>query len=483
MIAERLAPVLATIQSSNHPYLSGPWTPQRTEWTSTELEVVEGAIPKDLDGVYLRNTQNPVHQPLGFYHPFDGDSMIHQMDFDCGKASYRNRFVRTRGFAAEQEAAGSIWGGIVDPPNLSHRRGFGFASALKDASSTDVVVHAGKAMSLFYMCGEGYRLDPLTLETLGVEGWVPIDGVSAHAKVNEATGELYFFNYSVHAPYLHYGVVDGQNRLKAYRPVPLPSPRVVHDFAFTERWAIFNDFPLTFGPEGAPIMVPGIPSRFGLVPRDGSEGDVRWFEAAPTFVQHWVNAYEEGDEVVLDGYFQDDPIPQAPAYYPRHVAPMFAVLDAGAIGIKLHRWCFNLKDGTTREEDLDERRNLEFGTFNQRYAGKKYRYAYSATMAPGMFLMDGWVKHDLQSGKSVTLKLSPGRYCSETPFAPRVGSSAEDDGYLVSFIIDENTGTSECWVIDAQKIEAGPVARIRLPEKISSGTHSCWAGRDQLGEA
>ena len=202
MITEQSVPVLVTLEPSDHPYLSGPWTPQYAEVDATDLEVIEGAIPGELDGIYVRNTQNPVHKPLGFYHPFDGDSMLYQIDFHGGKASFRNRFVRTRGFQAEQEARGALWGGFVDPPTLSRRPGVGFSSSLKDASSTSIVVHAGKLLSMFYMCGEGYRLDPLTLETLGVEGWVPIDGISAHAKVNEATGELYFFNYSARPPFL-----------------------------------------------------------------------------------------------------------------------------------------------------------------------------------------------------------------------------------------------------------------------------------------
>ena len=100
MNVERLAPILTTLESSDHPYLSGPWTPQHSEVTATDLEVIEGTIPADLDGIYVRNTQNPAHQPLGFYHPFDGDSMLHQIDFQGGKASFRNRFVRTRGFQA-----------------------------------------------------------------------------------------------------------------------------------------------------------------------------------------------------------------------------------------------------------------------------------------------------------------------------------------------------------------------------------------------
>ncbi|MFV4649338.1 carotenoid oxygenase family protein, partial [Mycobacterium tuberculosis] len=100
-----------------------------------------------------------VHQPLGRFHPFDGDGMIHQIAFSGGRASYRNRFVRTRGFQAEQEAKGSLWGGLADPVQLAKRSGFGAHGSLKDSSSTDIIVHAGMALSTFYQCGEGYLLD------------------------------------------------------------------------------------------------------------------------------------------------------------------------------------------------------------------------------------------------------------------------------------------------------------------------------------
>ncbi|MGZ5934309.1 MAG: carotenoid oxygenase family protein, partial [Rhizomicrobium sp.] len=225
MKVERLPPIVTTLKPSNHPYLNGAWTPLHEEVNAFDLEVIEGKIPSDIDGMYLRNTENQIHQPLGRFHPFDGDGMIHQIDFQGGRASYRNRFVRTRCFAAEQEAGGSLWGGLADPVHLAKRPGFGAHGSLKDSSSTDIVVHAGKALSTFYQCGEGYRLDPETLEQYGVEPWVPIDGISAHAKVDERTGELLFFNYSKHAPYLHYGVVDRDNRLTNYIPIPLAGPR------------------------------------------------------------------------------------------------------------------------------------------------------------------------------------------------------------------------------------------------------------------
>ncbi|HEY5072190.1 MAG TPA: carotenoid oxygenase family protein [Caulobacteraceae bacterium] len=488
MIVERLPPVVSSLKPSNHPYLNGAWTPLMEEVNVRELEAIEGAIPADLDGVYLRNTENQVHQPLGRFHPFDGDAMIHQIDFHSGAASYRNRFVRTRCFAAEQEAAGSLWGGLADRAGVGPRPGFGAHGALKDAASTDIVVHAGGALCTFYQCGEGYRLDPVTLETLGVEAWVPLDGVSAHAKVDEATGELMFFNYSKHPPYMHYGVVDAAGRLATYIPVPLSGPRLPHDMAFSERFSILNDLPMFWDARllerniHAVRMHEGLPSRFAVVPRHGRTDDIRWFEAAPTYVLHWLNAYEQGHELILDGYFQDEPMPAPIAGAPSGFEHMMAYLDEWSFKSKLHRWRFNLLDGTTAEERLDDR-VLEFGTFNQSFAGRKYRYAYSTTTKPGWFLFDGFVKHDLWTGESWTLKLAEGRYASEAPFAPRVGAVEEDDGYLVSFVTDENVGRSECILVDARRIEAGPICRIALPHKICSGTHACWAPRARLGAA
>lgn len=483
MRVETRPPVQVSLKPSNHPYLNGAWTPLHEEVDAYDLEVIEGAIPTDIDGVYLRNTENPVQQPLGRYHPFDGDGMIHQIEFRNGRADYRNRFVRTRGFEAEQEAGESLWSGLADPVHLAKRPGWGAHGAMKDASSTDVVVHAGRALSTFYQCGEGYLLDPLTLEQLGLESWVPIDGVSAHCKVDETTGELMFFNYCKHAPYMHYGLVGADNRLKVYQPVPTPGPRLPHDMAFTENYAILNDLPVFWDAELLKRNIhvvrshPGLPSRFAIVPRLG--GEPRWFEAAPTYVLHWLNAYEDGDEVVLDGYFQEDPTPQPKADALPGFEHMMAYLDEECLKPRLHRWRFNLVTGETTEQRLSERL-MEFGTINNRYAGRKYRYGYSTIPEPGWFLFRGFVKSDLETGEETEFVLPPGVYASEAPFAPRIGAVDEDDGYLVSFLIDERHGRSECVLIDAKDIAAGPVCRIALPHKLSSGTHAVWASREML---
>ena len=225
-------------------------------------------------------------------------------------------------------------------------------------------------------------------------------------------------------------------------------------------------------------MHDGVPARFGLIARHGQPEQIRWFEAAPTYILHFLNAYEEGDEVVMDAYFQDNPQP-APLPNADGYGHMMAYVDEHSFQPKLHRWRFNLADGSTREERLDDR-VLEFGMIDSRVAGRKHRYIYSTTTKPGWFLFNGFVKHDLETGTTSELMLAEGRYASEAPFAPRVGGVAEDDGYLVSFITDENSGTSECILIDAQDLAAGPVCRIALPHKISSGTHSCWTERAML---
>ncbi|GHA86281.1 apocarotenoid-15,15'-oxygenase [Algimonas arctica] len=484
MKIERLEPINSSLQPSNHPYLTGPWTPQHEEVTATDLDVIEGTIPTDIDGVYLRNTENQVHQPLGRHHPFDGDGMIHQISFKDGKADYRNRFIQTRCFQAEQITGGSLWGGLMDSHGVSKRPGYGAHGALKDNASTDVIVHAGKAISTFYQCGEGYVMDPETLEPEGIAPWVPIDGMSAHPKVDPATDELMFFNYSKSAPYMHYGVVDKHGKLVTYVPIDVPGPRLPHDMAFSENYSILNDLPVFWDQKLLERNVhavrehEGLRSRFGLIPRHGKAEDVRWFDAAPTFVLHFLNAYEEGDEVILDGYFQENPTPEPIKEAGEH-GHLMAYIDMHSFRSKLHRWRFNLKDGTTREERLDDR-IVEFGMINQSVAGHKHRYIYSVTSKPGWFLFNGFIKHDVETGESEQVTLAEGRYASEAPFAPRVNATSEDDGYIVSFITDENTGTSECILIDAKRFSDGPVCRIALPHKISSGTHTTWAPRDKL---
>jgi carotenoid cleavage dioxygenase len=467
-----------------HPYRTGAWTPNTVEVDAYDLDVIAGEIPKDLSGVYLRNTENPLFDAItGRYHPFDGDGMLHAIRFENGSASYRNRFVKTAGHLAELEAGASLWAGILEGPELSQRDGWGARTRMKDASSTDVTVHAGVALSTFYQCGDAYLSDPLTLAPRGIAklhhpSFPKGTTISAHPKVDEATGELIFFNYSTEAPYCHVGVADPAGNLLRAIPVALPGPRLPHDMAFTARFAIIGDFPLFWDPARLAQNVyraryyPDLGSRFGLVPRDGA-GEVRWFTASPTYVLHFTNAYEEGDEVVLEGYHQGAPVQErGPNDTP--ISMFMKSLDMHEMKTRRHRWRFNLKTGATHEEMLDDEYS-EFPTIHTGYAGKKHRYVYAAVGEPGFFLFSGLVRTDVETGAKSKYAFPKGVYASEAPFCPRDGATTEDDGYLVTFTTDTVNDASECQIFDARAPDRGPIARVRLPMKISSGTHAAWA--------
>jgi carotenoid cleavage dioxygenase len=251
--------------------------------------------------------------------------------------------------------------------------------------------------------------------------------------------------------------------------------------AITARHSILNDLPAFWDADLLAknihaVRMHDLPARFGVIPRHGRTEQLRWFEAAPTYVLHFLNAYERDHEIVMDGYFQENPTPRPSKAATPGYAHMMSYLDEHSFRSRLHRWRFDLRTGRTREEPLDDR-ILEFGMINQQYTGVPNRYVYSTKAKPGWFLFTGFVKHDLQTGQSWELDLGANRYASEAPFAPRLGARDEDDGYIVSFVTDENTATSECIVIDAKRFADGPVCRIGLPHKICSGTHAHWASR------
>ena len=476
----------------DHPYRTGVWRPQVDQFDAFyepgDIDVV-GEIPADLNGVYLRNTETALFEPIKRYHPFDGDALMHSISFEDGRARYSNRFIETEAFLAEQRAKRSLWAGITEhPSNAVADHGWGARTMMKDNASTDVVVHGGQAFASFYQCGELYAFDPRTLEPQGRAEWngaFPAEGVSAHCKVDEHTGELLFFNYHQHAPYMHYGVVAGNGTVTNYVEIPLPGPRLPHDLAFTENYTILNDLPLGWDEQAladgwySNRFWKDLPSRFAVIPRHGSSGDIMWFEADPTFVLHWANAYEDGDEIVLDGYFQHNPTARGvDRGSGQHKG--FETLDMNVLQARTHRWRFNLKTGQTTEESLTDR-CVEFPMVNGRHAGRRHRYIYEARCTPGLFAFDALIKHDVDSGTQTFVEFGEGVFLSETVMAPRHGSAAEDDGYLVTFTTDMNADESYCMILDAADPAADPVAKIRLPERISSGTHATWAPLSDLG--
>ena len=107
MKTKKINTVQSSIKTHDHPYLKDAWVPNYDEYEVTDLNAL-GDIPEDIEGAYYRNTENQVHEPIGRFHPFDGDGMIHSINFENGKANYVNKFIRTEGFLVEQEMGKSM---------------------------------------------------------------------------------------------------------------------------------------------------------------------------------------------------------------------------------------------------------------------------------------------------------------------------------------------------------------------------------------
>jgi carotenoid cleavage dioxygenase len=464
-----------------NPYLLGVYAPVQDEITADELTVI-GQIPTDLTGVYLRNGPNARFPMKGRYHWFDGDGMVHAVHFENGRARYRNRWVRTRAFEAESAAGRALWTGVMENPKGNP---FGNARGLpyKDTANTDVIFHRGRVLASWYLCGSPYALDPLSLETLGVDTFLDtLNGdFMAHPKVDERTGELFWFDYGPRPPYLRYGVVGPDGRVEHSVELDLPGARLPHDMAITHNHAILMDLPLyqdldaarqgryklTFNRE--------LPSRFGVIPRRGQAHEIRWFEARPCYIYHVVNAWEDGDEIVMDVCRVSRP---APAGNGSPLARMISYLKLDA---RMYRYRFNLRTGQTSEGYLDADHNTEFPSIDARATGHPTRYAYNASLADAETnLFNGVVRYDNLTGAKETYFYGPGIYGSETPFAPRDGSAAEDDGYLVTFVTDERENRSEVQILHAARISEGPVARVLLPQRVPLGFHATWVRSEQL---
>lgn len=464
------------------PLLTGPFAPVFDETTADDLPLLHGAIPTDLNGVYMRAGPNPRFAPQGRYHPFDGDGMVHAAQFKQGKLTYRNRWLRTEAFVEEDAAGRATFHGIRE--TLKGRPD----KRLKDSGNTDLVGHGGKALALWYMSGEAWEFDPVSLQTLGKSKAIQASGgaISAHAKVDEISGEMMFFDYGTQAPYMHYGVVGADGQLKHHVPIALPGARLPHDMAITEHYSILHDLPLFHNEDALTLgrhkieFHPEMSTRLGVIPRFGAAESIRWFDFTPCFLYHVVNAWEDGDWVVMVGC----------RYMPargadgRIDAPRTARDVAGLVQrARLWRWRMNLLTGACDEQALDAVRNVEFPTCNSALTGRRTRFGYLCDQREDVVLQwPGIRKYDLDSGEMLGAWSEDPEHSwySEPWFAAADTAQAEDHGHVIAFQWNARLQRETLDIFDARDLGRGPVAQVALPRHIPTGFHGCWIAAKRI---
>ncbi len=431
----------------------GAFAPVHTEEHVADL-VVEGALPPSLNGVYMRNGSNP---PVGdTAHWFLGDGMLHGVRLEGGRARwYRNRYIQTTAH--------------IDPKDP-----LDFVSMMdktRSSANTSVVRHAGRIFAL----EEGhfpYEMSP-DLET---KGCVDFDGklttaFTAHPKICPETGEMLAFGYQVMPPFLTYHRFDAAGRLVQSVEIPMNGPVMAHDFAVSRKHAIFMDLPILFSVDDAMAgRMPfawseGYPARFGVMPRNGSAEDLRWFDVAPCYIFHVLNAFDDGDEVIVDA-----------ARYARMWSKAGSFADGPA---QLWRYRLNMATGAVSETQLDDV-GLEFPRIDERRSGLNNRFGYAvetAVAADSSIAMGGAAttrlfKYDLANGSRQDAVFGDRVMLGEPVFASAGGG--EDEGYVMTFAHLPDRQSTELVVLDAQDFAKGPIARVKIPRRVPMGFHGSF---------
>ncbi|CAN5919845.1 carotenoid oxygenase family protein [soil metagenome] len=485
---------MAAVSSSLDNYLRSNATVR--DERDTTLRVTEGALPPELRGVLYRNGPGKMEVFGARYdHPFDGDGMVARLSFDGHAVHYRNRFVRTEEYAAEQRAGRMLYRsfGTNLPGGLA--RNF-LRLRFKNAANTSVVLQGGKLLAL-WEGGQPHALDPVTLETLGrydFDGQLrnrsgllgrllsPELPFSAHPKVDVDSGELFNFGTLMGptSQLVSYRVRrDGTMAAPSF--LRLPALSFVHDFVLTKRYCVYFLSAVSFGiartvfglttPVGSLSATEDAPATLLLVPRDGSPPVT--VPARPGFLFHFANGFEDAQgRIVLDG-MRMDALPSA--------GEVRALLNGREVHIppaRPTRYVVNLAACTVVETRISET-PADLPTIDPRRSGRSYRHFWSIAAEPdrrGPFYHR--LMHFDHEGRETARDFGPD-LPGEPLFVPASHDAPEGGGWVLSLVYRAAAHRTDLYVLRPDDLAT--VCRVELPHHLPSGFHGTWCAAPDVG--
>ncbi|MEM6898315.1 MAG: carotenoid oxygenase family protein [Pseudomonadota bacterium] len=447
-------------QAPNHRYQSVPFAPVKTEHTHVDLDV-EGEIPIQLNGLYVRNGPNPAGKISRRQHYFSGDGMVHGVRIQNGKALwYRNRFVKVGKvpqILGVADPGGPISSGLDVSPNTN---------VIKFGDRLYATIEAGPSLVELDECLE-------TVARSDLNGAL-CKGFTGHHKIdpedNDIHGVVYSGKLGRNALYVR---LTPNGDLLNEVSIPLAGKTQIHDMSITKNYAIIYDLNVEF--DLFMLRKTTLPirwknrreSRIGVLPKDGSDKDVMWFHVDPCYVYHPMNAYETDDgKLIIDV-----------SHYRRASEKDFYG-PLGDTNPKIYRWTLDLASSGSRaiEEVLFDL-PLDFPKVCPSVEGRMYRYGYGveATTKPSF---DGAIKMDVIN-RAIERQDFQGGMSSELTFIPRANSDAEDDGWLIGFVFQPQSSRSRLVILDTQNFSDPPMASIWIPQQhVAIGTHGDWFPMD-----
>ncbi|XP_059639102.1 carotenoid 9,10(9',10')-cleavage dioxygenase 1-like [Cornus florida] len=460
----------------------------------------------------------------------EGEGMLHALYFNKDSGGswtvfYNNKHVHTETFKLERQRNKPSFLPAIEGDTPAILAAYllnllRFGKVNKYISNTNVFMHSGK----FYSIAENHmpqEIDILTLETLG--NW-DVDGswnrpFTSHPKKAPGTGELVLMGFDAKKPYFELGVISADGK-KLVHEVDLKFNRctVCHDIGVTQRYNVIIDFPLTIDINrlirGGPLIRydnEGY-ARIGVMPRYGDAESVLWFEVEPSCAFHILNCYEDGDEVVVWACRARGSIVPGPdhglnkfEWFSRGFKSVSSVgenddssTQDGFLFSRCYEWRLNMLNGEVKEKNLTGTEfSMDFPMINENFTGVKNKYGYtqiidsSASSASGMAKYGGLAKlyfgepesrfyvvkdffHCENSIKVEYHKFEKNTFCSGATFVPKCGATEEDDGWIISFVYNEDTGTSQVYIIDTKNFAGEPVAKIMVPCRVPYGFHGAF---------
>ncbi|MEM8504730.1 MAG: carotenoid oxygenase family protein, partial [Cyanobacteria bacterium P01_D01_bin.1] len=482
---------MQTLEASNQTlsYTREDWTNgyrSQLEEFAYWIDNIEGEIPTALEGTVFRN--GPGLTDINGYrlkHPFDGDGMISSIAIKGGKAFYRNKFVRTAGYLAEQKSGKPEYRGVFGTQKPGGWLANAFDLRLKNIANTHVVYWGGKLLAL-WEAAEPHRLNPQTLETIGIDYLDGLlqkgDAFAAHPKFDpDCEGTPRMVNFGVKTGLsstisLYEFTPDG--KLAHQHKHSVPGFAFLHDFAITPNYCIFVQNPVSFNPipfvagfKGAAECIqfnPKQPTKVVLIPRNGTS-EVRFLDTDPCFVFHHANAFEQGNQIILDSVCYD-------SFPTLDDAEDYSTVDFDHVPAS-QLWRFTI-DLTTEKVAVGKiiERPCEFPTMNPQRVGRDYRYLYmGATDGPIKNApLQALIKRDMQTGGEQLWSAAPRGFGGEPLFVARPGGEAEDDGWVMLWIYNSAGDRTELAIFDAQNITTGPIAKLKLRHHIPYGLHGSF---------
>lgn len=446
---------------------------------------IEGTLPAELEGTLFRN--GPGLLDIHGYpvkHPFDGDGMISSIAIQSGRAYFRNRFVRTEGYVAEQQAKKPLFRGVFGTQKPGGPLANAFDLKLKNIANTNIIYWADKLLAL-WEAAEPHRLDPASLETLGLDylnGLIsPGGSFTAHPRIDPGHhGDQRLVGFSVKtglSSTITLYEIDAQGNALSQHSHTIPGFAFIHDFALTPNYAIFFQNPVSFGPipfllgfQGAAECIsfnPKQPTKILIVPRNGDPMQV--IETDPCFVFHHANAFEQDGNVVVDSVcYEKFPSLEGSSDF-REVD--FDHVPAG----QLWRFRVDLTAGHAEVSTLLSR-CVEFPAVHPDHQGRSYRHLFIGTAhdSDGNAPLQALLKLDTHTGDTQLWSAAPRGFMGEPLFVPRPQAQGDDDGWVLVLMYNAERQCSDLVILDGKDIAAGPIARLKLPHHVPYGLHGCF---------